>query len=114
MDVLGNVDNILVEVKQYNTAVKRELLRKVFYAGGFKYVYGYREQYGSSLASVTTLDGTMTDLTHVILGGDARPGHTHARGIVQHADYSCEDHWFTREPMPGSFMAPAGTRTSCL
>lgn len=114
MDVLagGNIDNILVEVKEFNTPAKRELLRKVFYTGGFKYVYGYYEMYGSTLADAPTLDGTMTDLTPVIIGDASTQNKTITWDDITH--HHCEDHWFTKAPLPSSFMTPLGSPKSCL
>lgn len=112
MDVLSNVDNILVEVKEFNTPAKRELLRKVFYAGGFKHVYGYLEMYGGTLADAPTLDGTMTDLTPIIIGDASTQNKTITWDDITH--HQCEDHWFTKAPLPAAFMTPLGSPKSCL
>lgn len=116
MDVLagGLVDHILVEVKEFNTIQKRQLLRLVFRAGGFKYIYGYREQYSSRLESVSpSLDGMMTDLTEVIVG-DPSAVHKHELTQQDIVGHGCEDHFFTKHPLPSSMLAARGSSHSCL
>lgn len=93
MDVLDNVDNILVEIK--DAGAKHELLRSVFQTGGFNHVYGYSERYLISLRDVSSLNGTMTDLTSEFLATHSRARH----------DANMEDRLFTREPLPASFVA---------
>ncbi len=112
MDVLaaGGVDNMLLECKEYNSIQKRQLLRDVFRTGGFKYIYGYREQYGTRLENVPpTLDGLMTDLTSVIIGDPVQKLMTDT--IVPH---NCEDHFFTKHPLPASMLAGAGSAQRCM
>lgn len=118
MDILEKIDNILVEVK--DAGEKHDLLLKVwqhphvcnrahstasfglsapwyqvFHTGGFKHVYGYTEKYLTPLGQVPSLNRTMTDLTHIFAG--------HSR--VNHQQTSdMEDHWYTREPLPTSFL----------
>jgi FkbM family methyltransferase len=94
------VENVIVEVKLYNSRAKRDLLRHLARSAGLRFVYSYREMYVGfehidSLASLS-LEGRFTDVTGIILGG-------------RYDDLLMnEDIWLRREALPESLL----TRTT--
>jgi FkbM family methyltransferase len=75
-DAGRSVDNVVLEVKQWNSRPKRDMLRHLARTGGLTHVYTYREMYGpegrvekpAGLANVS-LQGRFTDVSDVIRMG---------------------------------------------
>lgn len=91
------VHHLLIEVKDWNSRPKRDMLRHVMRTGGFAAAYTYRELYGgprlTKLADVV-LDGRLQDVTEVIMQAQY--------DVTLHF----EDYWLVRQPLPRRMLAP--------
>jgi hypothetical protein len=86
-----------LEVKDWNSRPKRDLLRHVARTGNFSVVYTYKELYGVRVTSLDqlSLEGRLIDVTEVIMQGRYDTPLPH------------EDFWLARQPAPSSMLAPA-------
>ena len=93
------VDNVLVEVKKWNTRPKRDLLRHLARTGGLMHVYTYKELYGPegrvSGAGHVSLEGRFVDVSEIVVKGQ------YERSLPN------EDFWFRRKPLPADMVAAA-------
>ena len=98
-DAERSVDNVVLEVKQWNTRPKRDMLRHLARTGGLAFVYTYREMYGpegrlgpAGLANVS-LAGRFTDCSDVIRQGKYDTQLPH------------EDFWLRKQALPADMVA---------
>jgi hypothetical protein len=91
------VHHLLIEVKDWNSRPKRDMLRHVMRTGDFAAAYTYRELYGgprlTKLADVA-LEGRLTDVTEVLMQAQY--------DVALHF----EDYWLVRQPLPRRMLAP--------
>ena len=89
-----SVENVLVEVKLYNSKAKRDVLRHLARSAGLLRVYTYKEEYTSALGSLRELglEGRLVDVSAVVLNGEYGTPLPH------------EDFWLRRERAPESFL----------
>ncbi|KAG1653574.1 hypothetical protein FOA52_002460 [Chlamydomonas sp. UWO 241] len=84
-------DNILVEVKEFDTEAKRVMLYNIFIWGGFAAVYNYAEFHRHGLAEAGDVMERLTDVTDVV------------RSKAFHVNFADEDFWFVKvelDPRP--------------
>ena len=97
-DAGRTVENVVCEVKQWNTKAKRDLLRHLARSAGLSHVYTYREVYkqppGGAKRGRLSLEGRLEDVSAIILNGAYDT-------LLPH-----EDFWLRREPVPASFLLP--------
>lgn len=93
-DAGRTADNVLLEVKSWNTRAKRDLLRHLARTAGLLHVYTYNELYGSEPVDLQSmrLNGRLVDVTEVILTGQYDV-------MLPHEDY-----WLRREALPAAFL----------
>ena len=98
-DAERSVDNVVLEVKQWNSRPKRDMLRHLARTGGLTHVYTYREMYGpegrveqpAGLANVS-LAGRFTDVSDVIRLGRYDT-------LLPH-----EDFWLRKQALPADMV----------
>ncbi|KAG1661271.1 hypothetical protein FOA52_003729 [Chlamydomonas sp. UWO 241] len=83
-------DNILVEVKEFNTEAKRVMMYNILTWGGFAAVYNYAELYGNRLAEIGDVVEKLVDVTDVI------------RSKAFHVNFTNEDFWFVKDELDPS------------
>jgi len=84
-----NVQNVVVEVKNYNEHVVRDFLFDLKQDGRFTYVYNYFEEYNKRGMDLSTFDlheAAMYDVTDVVMN----------KRYEQQLKY--EDFWFCKKP----------------
>jgi predicted RNA binding protein YcfA (HicA-like mRNA interferase family) len=84
-----NVQNVVVEVKNYDEHVVRDFLFDLKQDGGFTHVYNYFEEYHKAGMDLSTLDlheATIYDVTDVVMN----------KRYEQELKY--EDFWFCKKP----------------
>ncbi len=93
-DAGRTVDNVLVEIKSWNSRAKRDLMRHLARTANLNYIYTYQEQYSMRVESLAalSLNGRLLDVSSIILEAqyDAMLPH--------------EDFWFRREPVLSQFL----------
>lgn len=64
--VLKHVQYVIVEIKDFNTPAKRDLMHRIVVAGGFTHVYNYEEKYTSNVYPVGA-DAVLHDVTTIVV-----------------------------------------------
>lgn len=78
-----NVKNVIIEIKEFNSPAKRQLMAEIFAKGKFTTVYNYRELYGQATRDTNSFE--FVDVTEF------------AKDAAKIITFGFEDFFFTKE-----------------